>query len=88
MGKSNAVPVGFDLMMQVGKTVWESFPAKTRADLIILLQEGYRPNQIETAMRTIIERNHPDLPDFKHDELAGRYYMASLYALKNNLHLN
>lgn len=85
MKKSKPV---FDLSTEVGCAIWEAFTSKTRSDLIKLLQKGQTPKQIESGMKKAIERKQPHLPAWKQKELAGRYYLATEYAIKNNLHLN
>lgn len=86
--KSNARQLDLDLALAVGKAIWESWPDQTRTDLLKLLQAGHSPRRIESTMKTVINRQCPQLPKWKRTELAGRYYTGSLYALKNNLHLN
>lgn len=85
MRKSKPV---FDLSIEVGKVVWENFSSKTRSDLIKLLQGGSTPKQIESGMKDAIKRKQPHLPKWKQKELAARYYLATEYARKNNLHLS
>lgn len=80
--KSNA------LAIEVGKAYWDGFPDTTKAALIKLLQNGQRPQNIEDNMRVIVDRDFPQLPAWKRKEIAARYYLASDYALQNNLHLN
>lgn len=80
--KSNA------LAIEVGKTYWDAFSATAKKSLIKLLQNGELPQNIESHMRVIIDRDYPQLPAWKRKEIAARYYLASDYALQNNLHLN
>lgn len=86
--KSYALQLDLDLALAVGKAIWESWPDQTRTDLLKLLLAGHSPQHIESTMKTVIDRQCPQLPKWKRMELAGRYYTGSLYALKNNLHLN
>lgn len=76
------------LAAEVGKAYWDTLGEKTRSGLITLLQNGQRPQNIEDHMRVIVDRDFPSLPDWKRKEIAARYYLASDYALQNNLHLN
>lgn len=80
--KSNA------LSIEVGRAYWDAFGEKVRRNLITLLQNGQRPQNIEDHMRAIVDRDFPHLPTWKRKEIAARYYLASDYALQNNLHLN
>lgn len=71
--------------LEVGRVFWESYSTETKTLIISLLQARQSLREIE---RKVLQFVPAALPAWKRKEIAGRYYMAALYAKKNNLHLN
>lgn len=88
--KSNAHERYLDKELEnaVQEAAYEALTPGMRREVFRLLQMGQTPKQIEDFSLGILDRKAAHLPAWKRQELAGRYYLAAQYALKNNLHLN
>ena len=70
------------------EALWRNLPENVRKDILKLLQRGCTPAQIEANMREVIAMKNPGLSPPKLKEKAGRFFLVSEYAKRNNLHLN
>ena len=74
-----------DVANAIQAAEWNNMPEGTKESILTLLRAGETPVGIERRMRTTIDRDYPQLPAWKREQLACRYYLAAMHAKTNIL---